>query len=278
MERDNAPPPERPSRRPWHTPLRVVAVVILAWLFAGGTSPLSINPIHFLAVAAGLSLLAVYELNIRDIGDEWVLATVLGILAVAGAAFGVWHFTRPLPTTGALTPANDPTPATTCKQTAGKGDLVMAFGTDRVVGQGDGPFVPVVVDDCQSLSLRRAKGGLMVRAFFYDWTNDIAMNVMDNQFEANMSISARFFRPDAHSLVILDRFDTEILYVRYLNPGAVRILGRFLCADRPQAIISDAGIRTGGMRVQGAYMGTRPEPGHKCARIKANGEGIHVNP
>jgi hypothetical protein len=267
-----------PTRATAMTSLRILACLVLAWLFAAGTSLLSFNGVTILAAVTLLSLLAVYELNIRDIGDEWVAATVAAILLVGGACYGLWSITRPPAYTGPLTPGADPSPPMTCKETAGKGDLVMAFGTDRVIGHGDGPFMPVIVDDCQSIALRKTKGGLMVRAFFYDWTNDIAMNVMDNKFEVNMPVSARFFRPDPHTLVVLDRFDSEILYVRYLNPGAVRIRGRFLCAEQPQAIISDHVILTGGVRVQGAYMGTHPAPGHKCARIPSGGEGIRIGP
>ena len=267
-----------PSRSTRLTILRALGCVVLAWLFTAGSSWLSFNGVTILAVTTLLSLLAVYELNIRDIGDEWVLALVSCILLVGGASYGVWKFTRPPVFTGALVPAGDPTPPMTCKEQAGKGELVMALGTDRVIGAGDGPFVPAVVDDCQTVQLRKTRGGLMVRAFFYDWTNDIAMNVMDNKFEVNMPVSARFFRRDPHTMVILDRCDTEILYVRYLNPGAVRIRGRFLCADQPQAIIGDHVILTGGIRVQGVFIGTHPQPGHKCARIKSGGEGIHLGP
>jgi hypothetical protein len=102
--------------------------------------------------------------------------------------------------------------------------------------------------------------------------------VMDNEFEANMPLSIRFFRPDAHTLVLLDRFDTEVLYVRWLNPGAVRIRGRFLCAEQPQAIIRDEGIMTGGIRIGGVFMGLHRAPGHQCARIKSGGEGIRIGP
>lgn len=260
------------------TVLRALGCVVLAWLFAAGSSILSFNGVTILGITTLLSLLAVYELNIRDRSETWVLCTVTAIMLVGGASYGLWKITRPPLYTGPLTPADDPSPPMTCKDKAGEGDLVMAFGTDRVIGHGDGPFMPVTVGDCQTVSLRKVKGGLMVRAFFYAWTNDIAMNVMDNRFEANAPVSARFFRPDPHTLVVLDRFDTEILYVRYLNPGAVRIRGRFLCAEQPQAIISDAGILTGGVRLQGTYIGAHVAPGHACARIPSGGEGLHIGP
>lgn len=258
------------------TVLRALGCVALAWVFTAGMSILSFNGTTILGITTLLSLLAVYELNIRDMSEMAVLGTVTAIMLLGGASYGLWKITRPPEYKGPLIAANDPTPPMTCKEKAGTGDLVMAFGTDRVIGQGDGPFVPAVVDDCQTVQLRKARGGLMVRAFFYDWTNDIAMNIMDNNFEINMPVAARFFRSDPHTLVVLDRFDSEILYVRYLNPAAVRIRGRFLCAEQPQAIVSDAGILTGGIRMQGVFMGTRPELGHKCARIKSGGEGIRI--
>ena len=258
------------------TVLRALGCVALAWVFTAGMSILSFNGMTILGITTLLSLLAVYELNIRDMSETAVLGTVTAIMLLGGASYGLWKLTRPPEYKGPLIAANDPTPPMTCSEKAGKGDLVMAFGTDRVIGQGDGPFVPAVVDDCQTVQLRKVHGGLMVRAFFYDWTNDIAMNVMDNQFEVNMPVSSRFFRPDPHTLVVLDRYDSEILYVRYLNPGAVRIRGRFLCAEKPQAIIGDHVILTGGVRMQGVFMHTHVEPGHKCASITSGGEGIRI--
>ena len=265
-----------PSRSTRLTCLRVLGCVTLAWLFTAGSSWLSFNGVTILGITTLLSLLAVYELNIRDISEAWVLGTVTAIMLVGGASYGLWRITRPPVFTGPLIPAGDPTPPMTCKEKAGKGDLVMAFGTDRVVGQGDGPFVPLIVDDCQTVSLKKTRAGMMVRAFFYDWTDDIALHVMDNVFEADMPVAARFFRPDPHTLVLLDRFDTEILYVRWLNPGAVRLRGRFLCGEQPQALVRDNAILTGGIRIQGVFMGMHLAPGHQCARIKPGGEGIRV--
>lgn len=258
------------------TVLRALGCVVLAWLFAAGSSPLSFNGVTILAMTTLLSLLAVYELNIRDMSELWVLGVVSAIMLTGGAGYGVWKITRPLPYTGPLTPAADPTPSMACADKPGKSDLVMALGTDRVIGRGPGPFIPAMVHDCPTVQLRKVGGGLMVRAFFYDWSDDIAMHVLDNQFEVNAALSVRFFRPDPHTLVVLDRFDSEVLYVRYLNPGAVRIRGRFLCAEKPQAVITDTAILTGGVRIQGVFVGQHAAPGHQCARIASGGVGLHL--
>ena len=85
-----------------------------------------------------------------------------------------------------------------------------------------------------------------------------------------------YLRPDAHTLVILDRFDKEVLYIRYLNPNAVRIRGRFLCGESPQAVIRDDTILVGGFRIGGVFFRQRQTKGHVCAAIKAGTPGIAI--
>jgi hypothetical protein len=134
-----------------------------------------------------------------------------------------------------------------------------------------------MVDDCMVMALRRVGRGLMVKAFFYDWNGDVAFSVNDNVYEPTMPLQLRPFRPDPHTIVVLDRFDKEVLYVRYLNPNAVRIRGRFLCGEKPQAIIQDDAILVGGFRIGGAFFRQHIASGHACAAIKAGAPGIAVN-
>ena len=126
------------------------------------------------------------------------------------------------------------------------------------------------------LSLARKKDGLMLRAFGYDFNNDIAFRVMDNVYEPSMPLQLKDFRPDPSTFVLLDRFGKEVLYVRYLNRSAVRIRGRFLCGDKPQAVITDQVILVGGVRVNGVFLGQRPTKGHVCAHVRAGGYGIAI--
>jgi hypothetical protein len=153
----------------------------------------------------------------------------------------------------------------------------MAFGPNRMVGTGPGPFTPIKVADCTVMALRRVGSGLMVRAFFYDWNNDVAFIVKDNIYAPTMPLSLRPFRPDPHTIVVLDRFDKEVLYVRYLNPNAVRIRGRFLCGEAPQAVIRDDVIMVGGVRIGGVFLRQRVAKAHACATLKSGADGIAVN-
>jgi hypothetical protein len=127
------------------------------------------------------------------------------------------------------------------------------------------------------MALRRVGQGLMVKAFFYDFNGDVAFSVNDNVYEPTMPLALRPFRPDPHTIVVLDRFDQEVLFVRYLNPHAVRIRGRFLCGEAPQAIIHDDAIMVGGVRIGGVFLRYHFAKDHVCARIKSGVDGFAVN-
>jgi hypothetical protein len=256
--------------------LRALFTLALIWGFFSGSSPLSFGLVAVLGLINVLALLLAYELAIRDLPSGWVAGGVFAVIGVSFMAYGGWLATRPPKPTGPLLPASEPTPETSCVEKIGRKDLVMAFGTNRAVGTGPGPYHPLEVADCPVMALRRVGQGLMVNAFFYDFNGDVAFSVMNNVYEPTLPLQLRPFRPDPHTIVILDRFDKEVLYLRYLNLNAVRIRGRFLCGTAPQAIIRDDMILVGGVRISGAYFGQRRSRGHVCATIPSGAPGIAI--
>ena len=264
-------------RWPWlHSLLRIAFTLLLIWGFFSGSHPLSLGLVAVLAVAYALAILLGYELSIRDVPVGWIAGGIFALIGIPFVAYGVWVATRPPVPTGPLLPASEPTPRAICAEKIGPQDLVMAFGTHRAIGTGQGPFRPIRVDDCTVMALRRVGQGLMVKAFFYDWNNDVAFIVNDNVYQPTMPLQLRPFRPDPHTIVVLDRFDKEVLYVRYLNPNAVRIRGRFLCGEQPQAIIHDDRIFKGGIRIGGVFLGLRATRGGVCTVLKGIEPGITV--
>lgn len=263
----------RPARRDVFTALRILACGLLLWAFTlGGFSPAVRLPV-VLAVATVFGVLVVYELYIRDVPQGWVLAALLGILGASLGGYAVWLHLQPPPPTGPLRPAQDPSPENDCPQKPGPRDLLVAFGTDRVVARGNGPVTPLYVADCPVLSLKRGTGGLMVDASFYDWNNDIAFRIENNVYEPYAPLQLYAWRPDPSTLIVLDRFEKEVLYVRYLNPHAVRVRGRFLCGEAPQAVIHDNRILVGGVRMNGVFIGQRATIGHVCATVSPGAPG-----
>jgi hypothetical protein len=116
----------------------------------------------------------------------------------------------------------------------------------------------------------------MIQAFGYAESGDIAFHIMDNVYEPDTALRLRPSRPDRSTFVLRDRFDKEVLYVRYLNPGAVRIRGRFLCGGAPQAVVRDDAILVGGVRLNGVFIGQHPTRGHACVTIRKGGYGVAI--
>jgi len=264
-------------RRNRGTALRALVCVFAFWAFLSGTVLFPLQPAVVLAFAALLGGFVALELLLREAPHAWILGSLVLIDAVVGSSYLVWRQIQPPVPTGALIAANDPTPPGCGDDKPQADDLLMAFGTDRALGKGPGPFAPILVDDCVALRLLRKDGGLMIQAFGYAYTEDIAFHVMDNIYEADIALKMRALRPDRSTFVLLDRFDKEVLYVRYLNSHAVRIRGRFLCGEAPQAVIRDDAIFVGGVRLNGVFIGQHRTHGHRCATIKAGMPGIAVS-
>ena len=56
-------------------------------------------------------------------------------------------------------------------------------------------------------------------------------------------------RPDKSTLGIYDRWENEILYVRYHDPSTVWVRGRFLCGDYPPVTIKEDSVTVGYTRL-----------------------------
>jgi len=264
-------------RRNRGTAFRVAGFGLVAWAFAAGEALFPLKPAAVLAVATGLGMLVAFELLVREAPQAWVLGSMLLVDAIVGGSYLLWRQVQPSAPSGPLMAAADPSPPQECPEKPQASDLVMAFGTNRVLGKGPGPFTPLLVDDCVALKLSRQHGGLMIQSFGYAFTEDIAFHVMNNVYESDSALQLRASRPDRSTFVLRDRFDKEVLYVRYLNPGAVRIRGRFLCGMSPQAVIRDDAILVGGVRIGGAFLGQHPTKGHICATIRAGVHGIAIS-
>ncbi|HEX3756423.1 MAG TPA: hypothetical protein VHV26_15235 [Rhizomicrobium sp.] len=263
-------------RRTFGTVLRVIGCVLVAWAFTAGSYTFPITLFAAIGLMTLLNVLLFYELSIRDVDQTYALGAIIAIMALVLGGYGVWWLMQPPEPTGPLRPAGDPSPATACPEKAGPHDLAIYFATDRVIGHGTGPFTPFVVDHCPSLALQPKNGGLMVQAVAYDYGDNVAFTVRNNVYEPAELLQLRVLRPDKSTFVLLDRFDQEVIYVRYLNRNAVLVRARFLCGEAPQALIRNNGIFTGGVRIEGAYVGLKRAPGHRCAVVESGGHGIAI--
>ena len=245
----------------------VLFMALVVGVFWHGLISPTARDAALLGVGYALVLTVGYDLVKRGLDLDRVVLIVGGLATVLGVAWCIWHFLVPpaREPSGQLLPANEPTPASQCR--AAPGELVVAVGSNRVIASGNAPFVPFYAGSGPGPILTRTPRGLMITAFGYTWTEDIAYGIRDNQLQTDPLPGLHFFRPDPHTLVLLDRFEQEIIHIRYLNRDAVRIRGRFLCGENPQTVIEQDRVLMGGVRISGVMFGQRRTAGNVCARM-----------
>jgi hypothetical protein len=102
------------------------------------------------------------------------------------------------------------------------------------------------VSGCSGPSLSLTPQGLVVDDFGYDGDGSVAFTVTHNVFQRLMGDYLHVHRPDKSTLGIYDRWEHEILYVRYLDRASVRIRGQFLCGDdNPLVTVTDSSVTVG---------------------------------
>jgi hypothetical protein len=197
-------------------------------------------------VSGALIVVAIYEMNKRDLAWKQAVLLLCGTWLVCGVTLYAARGIRPKEEPkGPLMAANDATPATLCKETKSPGGLLMIVGRSGVIGQGKGPFTPFRVGSCPALSITRTAQGLMVNAFGYDSDNNVVYRIRDNVFGQVVGGFLTEHRPDRSTLVIGDDHGPEVLEIRYLNRNAVRISGTFRCGDSAPVHVSANGVFAG---------------------------------
>ena len=209
-------------------------------------------PMHrvmaLMVLAAVFSFAWFYEMTMRDQPMGRVLA---GVLAVMGGAVVLWLcltlFVRPLPNdTAPLVAAGETLDAGSCA--APPGALTAQVGADRIIGRGRGAFAPFRVSSCPGPSLSLTPKGLVVDDFGYDGDGSVAFRIRHNLFDRIEGDWLHLHRPDPSSLGVYDEWENEILYVRYLGSGQVRLRGRFLCGDYPRVTVRRDSVTVGEAR------------------------------
>lgn len=206
-------------------------------------------PMHrvmaLLVMAAVFSFAWFYELTMRDAPMGQVL---VGVLVIIGSAAFLWGaltlFTHPLPnSTAPLVAAGEALEAQGCYQPPGA--LMAAVGSDRIIGRGRSAFTPFKVSGCSGPSFIVTPQGLVIDDFGYDGDGSVIFKIRHNLFDLMLGDYLHVHRPDRSSLGLYDEWEHEILYVRYLSPGVVRVRGRFLCGDYPPVTVNNASVTVG---------------------------------
>jgi hypothetical protein len=198
----------------------------------------------FLALGAGASLLAIYELTVIGIKPLWIASIVAAIFVAVGVAnFVAPSIPPPEPWRGWLQPANEPTPVNGCTnppspppgtpprpQIATDAPLVVIGGTGLSYSGREKEWKVITIGQCPSLVLIRSGEGLKANAPIYDATGNSLGDIKGNGYQITKEASLVVEHSDNLStLVVHDKDGKELLYVHYANPHAIKVRGEFFC-------------------------------------------------
>jgi hypothetical protein len=232
--------------------------ILVVWLIFAVPASLAMPPTWRLlafAILTGAVLIAViYELNKKDAGR----LSLIGSFAMIwlGGAATLYLANRFAPQreeiSGALIPGTAKTPVTACgsDKPHTRNDLLMTFGGNGVIGQGNGPFVPVRIGTCPALRITRTPAGVMVNAFGFDSDDNVVYRIQDNKFEQVIGGFLQGHRPDRSTLVVSDDRGVEALSIRFLNADNVQVRGTFRCGNTKPVRITDDSVLIGGIPVK----------------------------
>jgi hypothetical protein len=219
-----------------------------------------------IGMTATFSLVLAYELVVRDI-SETILGISLLILwaAMTGLYLEVQRSSPPKKIwSGPILAGDLRTPSTGCDGKASilSGDyFLMIFGTDAVVGQGDGPFKPIRIGTCPALTFTRQGNQLRVDGAGYDESDDYVYEIKDNVFQEVIGGSLVPVRDQKDRLDIVDADSgKQSLRIQFLNPHAVRVTGLLHCGAVAPITITDVNVR----------IGKTVTRGHLCQQLQAN--------
>ena len=145
---------------------------------------------------------------------------------------------------GELVPSNDPSPP--LPKDAPKGTITLMLGDDlRVLAAQSENYIFSKKGGTAFLSIGIKDNAMRLSASVFDSDSQNIVRIINNEFQASPERAFNPKQPDKHSLVVRDSKGVEVLNVRFLNPKAMRIVGRFQIPGiaEPIQILPDEGLR-----------------------------------
>lgn len=180
----------------------------------------------------------------------------LVVLLCASMAIWLWHsdqqapksnqdtplVSAPTPLRGILLPASDPDPPINCGKPSAK-ETVFYLGASAA--SSTMPSATILRMDCQDIiSFERTSDGIYINAIVYDANDREVARIARNVIRVE-PVSGYYARQiDDHTLIVLTPDDKRALYVRYMNPYSIKILGLFFRHGFPILVDEKTSVRS----------------------------------
>lgn len=144
---------------------------------------------------------------------------------------------------GELVPSNDPSPP--LPKDSPNDTITLMLGDDLCILAAQSQNYIFSKKGEPFLSIGIENGVMWVSASISDSNNQNIVRIIKNEFQAIPEHAFNPRQPDKHSLVVRDAKGVEVLNVRFLNPKAMRIVGRFHIPgfSEPVQILPEDGVR-----------------------------------
>jgi len=137
---------------------------------------------------------------------------------------------------GLLIPAADQAPYNPCGPIPGN-FITIYFGDSAVFTESN--IISFIKPYDDAFNIRRTASGILVNATIRTSDNQVVARIHDNVFRTQSDSHFQAQSPDPHTLYVLDGDDKVVLFVRYLNPFAIKILGQFYSPGQPPITITE---------------------------------------
>jgi hypothetical protein len=109
------------------------------------------------------------------------------------------------------------------------------------------PHTVIEIGGVPALVIDKNKAGIAIFAKLFSEDGRIIAELKDNQFYVNPNNYFRIERPNDHDLIVYDQRGQQVLNVEFLNPSAIKLLGKFYFPPRPPIIIEEEWMSYGGI-------------------------------
>lgn len=142
---------------------------------------------------------------------------------------------------GIITPSNEPVPNINIPLSPK--DLIILLGKTTVVARINEDSCQIIVkDEIPYLTIKKNIYGLFVDALIFDESGILACTIKNNVIIKNLNNYSTIVRPDAHTFQIKDSKDRLVLYIKYLNPTTISLIGTFFLIPNITFSINDSTV------------------------------------
>lgn len=134
------------------------------------------------------------------------------------------------------------------------GAFALFFG-NSVAYTNEFPHTIIQVGNDPLLVINKLDDRLTISAKFFSRDGKIIAELRDNKFDINPNNYFHIERPNEHILIVYDQEAKQILNIEYLNPSAMKLLGKFYLPNRPPIIIDEEWQNFGGIKLSKTELG-----------------------